>query len=57
MAEPQEITLAVTADALAQRYHCLPTDILAADARNLQIAELAVFYQNNQPAPGAVKRA
>jgi hypothetical protein len=47
--EPPEIVEAVTADALAQRYGVLPTVILNSDARNLQIANIARFYQEHQP--------
>lgn len=43
MGQPVEITRALIADALAHRYGCLPTDILAADAENWRIAEIAAF--------------
>lgn len=39
--QPGEITIALTADALAQRYGKLPTEIMAADAENLRIAIIA----------------
>lgn len=41
MEQPQEVTLALTADALAQRYGVLPTEILNADAEVLRIANIA----------------
>ena len=41
MGQPLEITMALTADALAQRYGVLPTVILEADAEVLRIANIA----------------
>lgn len=47
MAPPAELTRALTVDALAQRYGCLPTEILAADAENMRIAELAAMWRDS----------
>jgi hypothetical protein len=41
MGQPIEITMALTADALGQRYGVLPTVILEADAEVLKIANIA----------------
>jgi hypothetical protein len=37
MRQPAEVATALLADQLAQRYGCLPTDILKGDAENLLI--------------------
>ena len=44
IAQPTELTRALVADALAQRYGCLPTDILEADAENMRIAGLVEMW-------------
>lgn len=47
VAQPTEIGIALTVDTLAQRYGQLPTSILAADAENLRIAEIAAMMVSN----------
>lgn len=40
MLEPLAVREAMIADSLAQRYGKFPTEVLEADVRNLQIAEI-----------------
>lgn len=45
MAQPAEVTEAIVADSLARRYGQRPTDVLAWDAHDLRIAQIATLME------------
>lgn len=48
---PSELSQALIADSLAERYGARPADVLRWDSENLKIAETALHYRENQPEP------